>query len=78
MGTVDVVIGRVVGVHISEDVITGGMIDLRRAKPIARCGYYQYAVVTDTFDMIIPGSKRVLAGLEGNSAANEEEIGKLK
>lgn len=34
-----VVIGQVVGVHISEDVLTDGMIDMRKTRPIARVGY---------------------------------------
>ena len=41
VGTVDIVIGRVIGVHIREDVLTDGMVDLSKAQPIARCGYYQ-------------------------------------
>lgn len=68
MGTVDIVIGKVVGVHIRDDVLTDGKLDVRKTKPIARCGYYEYAVITDTFDMVIPGnSEDVLYGLEGNA-----------
>jgi flavin reductase (DIM6/NTAB) family NADH-FMN oxidoreductase RutF len=45
-GNVDLIIGRVVGVHIREWALNEeGMIDLPRIKPIARCGYYQYTVV---------------------------------
>ena len=67
MGTVDVVIGRVVGVHVSDDVLTDGKVDVRKTEPIARCGYYEYAVVRDTFEMVIPGDEATLAGLEGSS-----------
>jgi hypothetical protein len=36
--------------------------------PIARCGYYEYAVVRDVFEMKVPGlSEDIMAGLEGNS-----------
>lgn len=36
--------------------------------PIARCGYYEYAVIRDVFEMKVPGlSEDVMAGLEGNS-----------
>jgi flavin reductase (DIM6/NTAB) family NADH-FMN oxidoreductase RutF len=46
MGNVDLIIGRVVGVHIREWALNAeGMIDLPKIKPIARCGYYQYTVV---------------------------------
>ncbi|KAF2127110.1 hypothetical protein P153DRAFT_398480 [Dothidotthia symphoricarpi CBS 119687] len=67
MGSVDVVIGKVEAVHIADEVLTDGMLDVRKTKPIARCGYYQYAVVTETFEMVIPGmSQATLNGLEGN------------
>lgn len=55
MGTVDVVIGRVVAVHIDDGALTDGRLDVRKTQPIARCGYYEYAVVRDTFEMVIPG-----------------------
>lgn len=45
MGTVDVVIGRVIAVHIKEEMLTGGILDIKKTQPIARCGYYQYTVV---------------------------------
>jgi flavin reductase (DIM6/NTAB) family NADH-FMN oxidoreductase RutF len=72
MGTVDVVIGRVVGVHISEDILTDGLVDLGKAMPIARCGYYQYTVVRPEtlFEMIVPGDPKMLVGLEGNASGN--------
>lgn len=73
MGTVDVVIGRVIAVHIKEEVLTDGILDVRKTKPIARCGYFQYAVIQETFDMVIPGmSADVLSGMEGNTKRNLE------
>lgn len=72
MGTVDVVIGKVVGLHVDDRALTDGKIDVRKTKPIARCGYFEYAVVTDTFEMIIPGDKTSLYGLEGNAKRNAE------
>jgi len=72
MGSADVVIGKVIGVHIDERVLTDGKIDVRKTEPIARCGYYEYAVVRDTFEMRIPGEdEAILAGLEGNAKKNE-------
>lgn len=67
MGTVDVVIGKVVGIHIDESVLTDGMVDLTKVQPIARCGYYQYAVVKEVFEMTPPGGFSY--GLEGNAEA---------
>jgi len=67
MGTVDIVIGKVVGVHIADEVLTDGKLDVRKTEPIARCGYYEYAVVRETFEMVIPGSNEaILGGLEGS------------
>jgi len=70
MGSVDVVVGRVVGVHIAEWALMDGKVDVRKTRPIARLGYYEYAVVEDTFEMRIPGDGLALAGLEGNAMAN--------
>lgn len=73
MGTVDVVIGRVVAVHIRDEVLTDGLLDVRKTKPIARCGYYQYTVINETFEMVIPGmSEDVIYGLEGSARRNAE------
>lgn len=72
MGTVDIIIGKVVGVHISDKVLTDGLIDLRKCEPIARCGYYTYAVVRETFEMKPPLGK-MSYGLEGNAASNAKE-----
>jgi flavin reductase (DIM6/NTAB) family NADH-FMN oxidoreductase RutF len=73
MGAVDVVIGKVVGIYIDEAVLTDGKIDVKKTQPIARCGYYEYAVVRETFEMRIPGEgMALLAGLEGSTKANRE------
>ncbi|ETS86332.1 hypothetical protein PFICI_00160 [Pestalotiopsis fici W106-1] len=66
-GTVDIIIGKVEAIHIADEVLTDGILDIRKTLPIARCGYYQYTVVKDTFEMKIPGnSEATLNGLEGN------------
>jgi hypothetical protein len=40
--------------------------------PIARCGYYEYAIIKDVFEMRVPGlCEDMLAGLEGNSKKNQ-------
>ncbi|KAG5800892.1 hypothetical protein H9Q69_000019 [Fusarium xylarioides] len=73
MGTVDVIIGRVVAVHIRDEVLTNGKLDVAKTQPIARCGYFQYAVIRDTFEMIIPGMDEAThAGLEGSSAIHNK------
>jgi flavin reductase (DIM6/NTAB) family NADH-FMN oxidoreductase RutF len=69
MGTVDIVIGRVIGIHIKEDAIgTDGRVDVLKIRPIARLGYHDYTSVESTFQMVIPGNDpRRLAGMEGSA-----------
>ncbi len=67
MGTVDVIIGRVILIHIKDDVLSpDGRIDLLRIRPLARLGYYDYTTVESVFEMVIPDANEALiAGLEG-------------
>jgi flavin reductase (DIM6/NTAB) family NADH-FMN oxidoreductase RutF len=51
-----VVIGQVVGVHIDERFIRNGLLDTAAMKPIARGGYHDYSVVTESFTMRRPTS----------------------
>jgi flavin reductase (DIM6/NTAB) family NADH-FMN oxidoreductase RutF len=68
MGTADVVFGRVVAIHIDDQVIDGnGIIDVLKIKPLARMGYYDYTCVDNRFEMVIGGNNQaLLAGLEGS------------
>ncbi len=49
-----VVFGEVVGVHIDERVLVDGQVDLTLVRPIARCGYNDYAVVDSLFSIRRP------------------------
>ena len=49
-----VVFGQVVGVHIDDRFIVDGRLDTAAMKPIARCGYDEYAVVESLFSMQRP------------------------
>lgn len=49
-----IVLGLVVGVHIRDDVINDGRVDVKAYKPIARLGYQDYSVVDDVFSIIRP------------------------
>jgi len=68
MGTADVVFGRVVAIHIDDDVIDGqGMLDILKIQPLARMGYYDYTYADNKFEMVIGGNNStLLAGLEGS------------
>ncbi|MGI9407549.1 MAG: flavin reductase family protein [Hyphomicrobiaceae bacterium] len=50
----NMVIGKVLGIHISDDVIVDGRVDVRKLRPIARLGYMDYAVVDDFFSLERP------------------------
>lgn len=69
MGTVDVVIGRVILIHIKDEVILpDGKVDILRIRPLARLGYYDYTTVESAFRMVIPdANEALLAGLEGKA-----------
>lgn len=67
MGTVDVVFGRVVGIHVDDSFIRpDGKLDIVKMQPLARLGYYDYTTVESVFDLVIPGlDDDVRAGMEG-------------
>lgn len=48
------VLGHVVGVYIDDRFIKDGLFDTAAARPIARCGYRDYAVVDELFSMTRP------------------------
>ena len=48
------IIGNVLGVHIDDEVLVDGMVDLSKIKPLARLGYLQYSAVENPFEMIRP------------------------
>lgn len=48
------VLGSVVGVHIADDIIRNGRVDITLARPIARLGYSDYSVVSETFSIERP------------------------
>lgn len=48
------IFGQVVGVHIREDILKDGRVDMALYQPIARLGYAEYAVIRDTFEMRRP------------------------
>jgi flavin reductase (DIM6/NTAB) family NADH-FMN oxidoreductase RutF len=54
------VIGQVVGIHISDAVLTDGFVDIAKLKPVARLGYMDYAVITSAFTMLRPTLDAVL------------------
>jgi flavin reductase (DIM6/NTAB) family NADH-FMN oxidoreductase RutF len=69
------VIGRVVGVHIRDDVLTpDGKIDVAKIRPLARLGYFDYTYVDKVFTMRPDGplGDHREAGLEGRPVRKEK------
>lgn len=51
------ILGEVTGVHLRDDCLRDGRYDLRLVRPLARCGYKDYAVVEELFSLARPGEK---------------------
>jgi flavin reductase (DIM6/NTAB) family NADH-FMN oxidoreductase RutF len=67
VGSVDVVFGQVVAIHIEDRHLRGdGRIDIEGIRPLARVGYHDYTTVEKVFTMTPQGSPVRLAGLEGS------------
>jgi len=70
-----VVIGRVVGVHVRDDVLTSeGKLDIVKIRPLARLGYFDYTTVDSVFTMPPsgPNARMREAGLEGRPARSRK------
>lgn len=48
------VVGEVIGIHIADEYLVNGRVDVARLRPIARLGYAQYTSVDSVFDMRRP------------------------
>jgi flavin reductase (DIM6/NTAB) family NADH-FMN oxidoreductase RutF len=48
------VLGEVVAIHIDEQVVVDGRIDMLKLKPVARLGYMDYTVLDNVFAMNRP------------------------
>lgn len=72
--SVDLVIGRVVHVHVADEAIgTDGKLDVLKIRPIARLGHCDYTCVDNIFEMTPPGaSEAELAGLAGTSGRQDQ------
>ncbi|MEO6186648.1 MAG: flavin reductase family protein [Steroidobacteraceae bacterium] len=67
VGSVDVVFGRVVAIHIADQFLrSDGRLDIEGIRPLARVGYHDYTSVDTVFTMTPRGSPVRLAGLEGS------------
>jgi len=58
------VIGQVVGIHINDDYINNGRFDTAAANPLARCGYRDYASVSEVFEIMRPTDAEAYDGID--------------
>ena len=58
------VIGQVVAMHIDDNYINDGRFDTAHAKPIARCGYRDYASVEEVFELMRPSDGGTFTGVD--------------
>jgi len=64
----NLIIGRVIGIHIKDGVLKDGRIDITRIRPLARMGYLDYTSVQEVFTMPPPdgpNAEQSRRGLEG-------------
>lgn len=50
----NIVIGKVVGIHIRDDLIVDGRVDIVKVHPLGRLGYFDYSVVSDSMEILRP------------------------
>ena len=50
----NMVIGKVIGVHINENILKNGIFDILAYDPIARLGYKDYTHVSSKFELERP------------------------
>jgi flavin reductase (DIM6/NTAB) family NADH-FMN oxidoreductase RutF len=75
-GTVDVIFGTVVAIHIDDSILRAdGRLDISRIRPLARLGYHDYTSVESVFEMTPRGSPARLAGLEGSPEKMAAAVG---
>lgn len=49
-----VIFGEVVGIHIADEALVDGMLDVTTYNPLARLGYMDYSTVRDVFSLDRP------------------------
>ena len=45
------VLGHIVGIHIEDNMVEDGLVDVTRYQPVARLGYKDYTNVEDVYEM---------------------------
>ncbi len=72
-GIIDMVIGKVLEVHIADEVLTDGRVDFTKIRPLGRLGYFDYTVVNEVFSMAVPGmTAKQMASMGGDHSEKKE------
>ena len=45
------ILGHIVGIHIEDEMIEDGRVDVTRYQPVARLGYKDYTDVAELYEM---------------------------
>jgi flavin reductase (DIM6/NTAB) family NADH-FMN oxidoreductase RutF len=78
-GTVEVIFGRVIAVHIADDALDPrGRLDTARLRPLARLGYHDYTSVDSVFTLEVFGSPARAAGLEGSADKMAQAVERIR
>ena len=65
-GTFDLIIGRVVLVHIKDEfILPDGKVDVIKLRPLCRLGYHDYSTIDWLFEMKQTPDSTAFDGLEG-------------
>jgi flavin reductase (DIM6/NTAB) family NADH-FMN oxidoreductase RutF len=79
LGTVDLIIGEVIRVHINDDYIKpDGCVDIQKVRPIGRMGYLDYSVIDNTFSMEVPMTdeiRAIMSEIMSGSANKPQSVG---
>jgi flavin reductase (DIM6/NTAB) family NADH-FMN oxidoreductase RutF len=77
IGAIDMVIGKVVAVHVKDEYIReDGRLDVLKMRPLARLGYHDYTSIESTFELKGIDEGKVLAlRMEGAAGHAREVVG---
>ena len=70
----NLIIGKVVGIHIDENILTNGMVDISKYKPLARLGYFDYLVATATLSIGRPDLNPTEVAAELESLLKQQNL----
>ena len=67
--SVDMILGKVVLIHIKDEVIdANGKVDIVKIRPLARLGYHDYSCVDRIFELLRPAQDAGFQSAVGDKA----------